>query len=355
MPFAVVAIVLLWQWSIHLALPFLEKWLVYADEDDEQISKLHDLSERVLTRGDLLQLIAATLETICDYLRTAVAFVASFKNDDLSLIQQVGELDFADDTFYGETEDLRTLAAKADHVAGRSAFQKWENFQIVPLYSRRITNNGDVTPSIIGVMGIQVAKDPTQIVDAEDVTLLYTLVQRVEQTLDDIVLQDEIFAVLEGLLPQFTMTRVRADEVEYRPGYTRPKPPDNLPAEEETYELVRAALRHYWGGAGIARSRLLEFKVVRKELETAESSTQALRNVLQTAIERLRPAGERSLTGTEWTLYNILDLRFIEGRKVRDVARRMSLSEPDLYRKQRLAIETIADSILEMERNLLNL
>ena len=56
------------------------------------------------------------------------------------------------------------------------------------------------------------------------------------------------------------------------------------------------------------------------------------------------------MTGTEWTLYNIVDLRFIEGKKVRDVARRMSISEPDLYRKQRLAIQAIADTLLEMEQ-----
>ena len=67
------------------------------------------------------------------------------------------------------------------------------------------------------------------------------------------------------------------------------------------------------------------------------------------ALERLRPETERSLTATEWTLYNILDLRFIEGKKVRDVARRMSLSEPDLYRKQKLAIEELARVILVME------
>jgi hypothetical protein len=47
-------------------------------------------------------------------------------------------------------------------------------------------------------------------------------------------------------------------------------------------------------------------------------------------------------------------MRFIEGKKVRDVARRMSLSEPDLYRKQRLAIEALADVLIEMEREQVN-
>ena len=34
---------------------------------------------------------------------------------------------------------------------------------------------------------------------------------------------------------------------------------------------------------------------------------------------------------------------------MRDVARRLSVSEADLYRKQRVAIETVANSIIEME------
>lgn len=351
MPFAVVATVLLWQWTIHLALPYLEKWLVYGDEDDEQIAKLQTLSERVLTRSDLQQLIEATLETICEYLRTEKAFVAIFKNGDMTLIQQIGKLDFTEEQLQDEADTLRELAASAERVTGRSAFQTWDDYQVVPLYSKRVINNN--ATGIIGVMGIYLPTNPAERVDDEDTSLLYTFVQRAEQSLDDMVLQDEIFAALEGLLPQFYMTRTRADEVEYRQRYPKPVS-SNLPNREEIYEMVRAALRHYWGGAGITRSRLVELQLVQKELPASDTPIQAMRNVIQAALERLRPEGERSMTAPEWTLYNIIDLRFIEGRKVREVARRMSLSEPDLYRKQRLAIEAIAESIIDMEREVLN-
>jgi hypothetical protein len=64
----------------------------------------------------------------------------------------------------------------------------------------------------------------------------------------------------------------------------------------------------------------------------------------------VRPEGERRFT-TEWILYNILDLKFIEGRKVREVAARLAMSEADLYRKQRIAVEAVAKSILEMENH----
>lgn len=44
----------------------------------------------------------------------------------------------------------------------------------------------------------------------------------------------------------------------------------------------------------------------------------------------------------------------MEGRKVREVALRLAVSEADLYRKQRVAIEAVANAILEMERQALD-
>ena len=51
-------------------------------------------------------------------------------------------------------------------------------------------------------------------------------------------------------------------------------------------------------------------------------------------------------------LYNILEMKFLEGRKVRDVAMRLAMSEADLYRKQRIAIEEVTKAIAEMERDI---
>ncbi|MCZ7669651.1 MAG: hypothetical protein M5U34_21980 [Chloroflexi bacterium] len=62
--------------------------------------------------------------------------------------------------------------------------------------------------------------------------------------------------------------------------------------------------------------------------------------------------GERNLSTTEWILYNILELKFVQGRRVRDVARRLAMSESDLYRKQRVAIENVAATMVNMEKAL---
>ncbi|MFW5749109.1 MAG: hypothetical protein ACOCYT_05795, partial [Chloroflexota bacterium] len=74
----------------------------------------------------------------------------------------------------------------------------------------------------------------------------------------------------------------------------------------------------------------------------------------QMAIDKQCPEGERDMKSPEWTLYNILTLRFIEKRKVRETARRLYMSEANLYRKQNVAIEAVADVILEMERDIIN-
>jgi hypothetical protein len=129
-----------------------------------------------------------------------------------------------------------------------------------------------------------------------------------------------------------------------------------LAVSQETLEhktlsrWVKDALGHYWGGPKLTQSPLLNLHVVQKAMEDHERNpANALRDILTKAIEKTRPDGERRFTG-EWLLYNILEMKFMEGRKVRDIARRLAMSEADLYRKQRVAIETVAAAILEMEQ-----
>jgi hypothetical protein len=42
-------------------------------------------------------------------------------------------------------------------------------------------------------------------------------------------------------------------------------------------------------------------------------------------------------------------MRFLQGRRIRDTAVRLTMSESDLYRKQRVAIEEVARQISLME------
>jgi hypothetical protein len=113
---------------------------------------------------------------------------------------------------------------------------------------------------------------------------------------------------------------------------------------------VKDALTHYWGGPRLTDSPLIGLKVVQNTLEQHQDNpANALRAILRQAVDQVRPEGERRFTG-EWILYNILEMKFMEGKKVREIATRLSMSEADLYRKQRVAVEAVADAILEMEQ-----
>jgi DNA-directed RNA polymerase specialized sigma subunit len=91
-------------------------------------------------------------------------------------------------------------------------------------------------------------------------------------------------------------------------------------------------------------------RLVRQALDENEGvPARALRAVLSAAIERLRPEGERSMTANEWVVYNILESKFIQGRPIREIAARMAMSESDFYRKQRAAIEQLANTLVAME------
>ncbi len=347
MPFAVVAVVLLWQWTIALTLPYLERRLVYSGEEADQLEKLGNLSERLLTRGDLLQLLDAILASTCDYLRVNSAFVTSLYEDTPELIGSVGSIR---PTAALLQEERDALLQRLDDNGESLHIEQWQTYWIMPLYGRYSDYDGGAAP--IGFMGIQARAGEIDLT-SDELHMLETLTHRAAQALDDINLQGEIFAALEGLLPQINITRGSAADLEYRP--RREVTPSSAGSEvdiEQFKEQVRAALKHLWGGPGLTNSRLLELHVVRDALpDNDDNPTRALRAVLVKAIEKQMPEGERKMLSPEWTLYNILELRFVQKAKVREVAQRLALSEPDFYRKQRIAIDAVADTLLSMEQD----
>ena len=348
MPPAVVGAVLLWQWFVSLSLPYFELLFIYRSEDDAQITKLQSLSEKVLTRGDLSQLIAATTESICDYLRIDRAFVLHYEQGEPDLLSRVGDLGFAPEALLGDGDALRDLAdlPRADDPA---PYLDWREFALVPLFSSRIPPDGLPIP-VMGALGLLNRGDQLRQELAASDSVLRIYLERVQTSLDDMRLQAEVYSLLEGLLPQFQMTRSRAAQVAYRQLQLTPSRDERLPDQAEIFEQVRAALRHYWGGSGMTQSNLINLRIVQERMQQdQDSAVNALRSTLQDCIAALKPDGERKLASPEWTLYNILQLRFLERRKVREVARRLSMSEADLYRKQRVAILAVTDLILQRE------
>ena len=345
---AVVGAALLWQWFVSLALPWIEKFFIYRDEDGAQITKLQTLGDRVLTLRDLSQLIAATTESICDHLRIERAFVISFERAQPEFIATVGALDFAEADLLGETELLDKIARRTDS-SQLDDMLRWRDYALIALHSNRVGIEGARTLPI-GALGLRNGGDEL----AKEIASggLATFIRRVETSLDDMRLQSEMYNLLEGLLPQFQMTRTRALQLEYRQAGA-PASLDSLPERGELFEQVRAALRHYWGGSGITQSNLIKLQAVQTRIRDGElTPVNALRKLLEEAIGELKPQGQRNMHSPEWTLYNILQLRFLENRRVREVANRLSISEADLYRKQRVAIMAVTDLILQQEQSL---
>jgi len=175
------------------------------------------------------------------------------------------------------------------------------------------------------------------------------LANRAAAALDDQRLQQDVFRALDRLLPHIdAIQRLRASAA-YSSAQALTAA-ESVVSDVSLAQIVKDALSHYWGGPKLTNSPLLRLRVVERALREHEGNpANALRAVLQEAIERIKPEGQRKFT-TDWLLYNILEMKFLQGRRVRDVAMRLAVSEADLYRKQRVALEEVASAIREMER-----
>ena len=347
MPFAAVATVLVVQWSITILLPLLRRWLVYT-HDQEHAQRLQRLGDRLLTQADAAQLLESILAAICDQLRVPTAFVARLGPDGAKLVQVVGALVPSPEAL--TAPELAALINGGDSLKRAGDVFLWHSYWLIPLRTNVSPDNG--TPPLLGVLGVWArATEPN--LDEEEQAVFDGLVRQAGQVLQGLQHQAEIFIILEGLASQMELMQQMRGASRYGHVAELSQQEADLLEDPGFADMVRDALRDYWGGPRLTESELLKLNVVWREMETDQESNpvRALRTVLGQAIENLRPEGERSLTTTEWVLYNILEMRFLQGRKVRDVALRLAISESDLYRKQRIAIEEVARQIEEMERS----
>jgi len=221
----------------------------------------------------------------------------------------------------------------------------WDGYWLVPLRAK-------ARGVVIGMVGLAArALEPDLTPEEQDG--MEALLTQATVALEDRQLQQGLFGVLERIIPEIEDIQRRRGVVHYvgEPALSG----FSLVETDEFRQWVRDALSHYWGGPKLSTSPLRSLRVVERAVrEHGGSAMNALRAVLKQAIERLRPEGQRQMTTQEWILYNILELKFLQGRKVREVARRLAMSESDLYRKQRVAIEAVAQMLAEMEQEELN-
>ena len=229
---------------------------------------------------------------------------------------------------------------------GRHEFL-WGGFWILPLHQRRMNGDRDEVRPLLGLLGV--ARKGNGPMDKDQRDAVWLMADRATLALEDRQLQQRVFRSWEDLQPQIDMLQRMRAAGRYDTHASLLTAP--LPGESDLADWVKDALTHYWGGPKLTNSPLMKLKIVQMLAEEHEGNTSnALRALLRKAVDQIKPEGERRFT-SEWILYNILEMKFIEGRKVREVAGRLAMSEADLYRKQRVAVEAVARAILDMEQN----
>ncbi len=350
--FAMVATVMLMGWAINEWKRPLER--LFALNDDPDVRRIQQLSERLLTTNDLHQFLESVLAASCEAIRTPTAFIAAITAEGPQLEAVVGHLVHPETAL--KTADLRHLA-QTEPTNGNNPnlrtvgdFIIWRDFWLHPLYNRK-------QDLMVGIFGIRARTEEPDLSE-EETAVFSRLIYQAESALEDRILQQEVFVTVEGLLPEISALQQRRREAAFGglPVLTaEDEPANDLLIDDPAFnKMVKDALSHYWGGPKLTESPLMRLKIVQRAIQDHDTPQNALRATLVDAIELQKPESQRSMTTSEWILYNILELKFLQGKRVRDVARRLAMSESDLYRKQRVAIENVAQSMSLMEEEVIN-
>ena len=327
---ALAAAIILTQLGVELSKPLIDLAL-YRDGAAE-VTRVQELSQRLLTTADIKQFLENVLAAMCEQLRSNGGFLAIL--DDGKLRWEVWcDLHMSDE----EIADLPLNQVISKNQ--QSSIIVWDGYWVLPIH-------GKSGQQLLGIAGVRMPKDRKNPTEEEQLRLDQLLLQA-SAALADQQLQQVVFDAFSPLLPELK-------DIQRRGGLLRYTDDDvvgfSLAESQELPQWIHDALAHYWGGPRLTENPLLDLAIVqRAALDYDGNVVKGLRVVLSTAIERLRPDGERKLTAPEWLLYNILEMKFLRGEKVRQVAMRLAVSESDFYRKQRVAIENLAGILVEME------
>ncbi len=335
-PVAMVGTVLILEYFITLLAPGLEKTLFFGS-DREDLSLIRTLEERMLTEKDLDQFLEIIAASICDQLQVRGAFIAVVENGSVNYFIHAGDRHIMDKL--PETGEL-IRAVQTDQQVSREMV-RLGSFQLIPLvYQQDIEQT-----RLFGVCGFPVGAADAFV--PEQISAVRLLADRATLALKDRALQMQVLTSLSVLQPEVDYIQELIASSSYNQKGIYRNGSAQVPGEFTDW--VKDALTHYWGGPKLTNNPLLNLRLVEITSENYDGSkTNALRAVLKQAIEQSKPEGDRKYT-SDWILYNILDLKFIQGEKVREVARKLAMSEADLYRKQRVALENVARILMRQE------
>lgn len=330
--------------------PYLDR-LVYTQDHDE-IGFLRALPRSTFTRADLRSLLENTLVAICGALRVDTGFVAARdEQGNLTVKTIIGARrmvrQFVEEQPLAELATRLTVLPRVEPGASPppEALLAAGEFTVLPL------RNPD--GMLIGALGVAAPHDA---LGTDTRRLIGALAHRMELALEAVTMQQQLFTALRSLDPELQSLRQLSTQLEQATPASLETMEADVALQPEFPQLVKDALGHYWGGPKLSESPLLELRAVRLRLsEHGGSATRALQSVLRQAIDNLRPDEQLDPSAQEWMLYKILDLRFLQGKRIRDIAERLAISESDLYRKQRVAVEEVARQLALIEETALDL
>lgn len=326
--------------------PYLDA-LIYR-QDRAEIDYLRTLPRNTFTYADLRSLLENTLVVICGALRVDTGFVAASDDDASFTVKTLVGARRQVKRFVAEhplAELMPALMAIPPIEPGSSppleAFVRQNGFCMLPLRGPE----GD----FLGALGVAY---PQGGLTGEARRLIGVLAHQMELALATVHMQQQLFDALRGMGPEMQSLQ----DLNTRLEQATPASLEALDAEvallPEFPQLVKDALTHYWGGPKLSESPLLGLRTVRRLIiDQGGSPTRALQAVLRQAIENLRPDEQLDPSAQEWLLYNILELRFLQGKRTRDIAERLAMSESDFYRKQRIAVDEVVRQLALMEES----
>lgn len=319
--------------------------------ESEEVIWFRQLDQHLLTDNDLRQLMEKITAAVCDLLQARAAFIlVREEKSHLSVLAACGERQAVERSV--QACDSALLDFNNWPLNGRTTVidehrvLRWKDSWLFPLCAPE-------SDSALGILGIAARVEVPAPTDSECDQVM-ALAERAGLALHDYRLQNSLFVTLRRMTHELD-TLQKLCSVSPPLGVTSPSEMLDIDILDslEFISWIKAALSHYWGGPNLFHNPLTRLRVVQQALNANDDNmAKAMREVLNRAIEQLKPPGERNFLASEWLLYNVLELRYIERQGASYVANRLALSESDLYRKQRMAIGAVARQVAAMEKRL---
>src|SRR4051812_17890052 len=112
--------------------------------------------------------------------------------------------------------------------------------------------------------------------------------------------------------------------------------------EPQNFEQqLRDCLTHYYDYAFLQRHPLVQLLATNTSGDARQ--VQSFRELIEQAIESLRPGSDNDPTSKQARLYNILFFRYVSQQQVQQVLHRLNLGERQFYRDHNKAIQALSD------------